>query len=148
MTLTPEKLKNLLVAYYVASWRSNGVPVTLQEMIGQTFRFDPDSDDDLDSVGQLGPYETYLSMKHSNGYLRVRCDDSAPNDPSLKSHYKDLEVFMANHPDVVAAMDLWLDKDIERHGLVQMFDSKPLGDMNRKEKVSQQLVNFLNSFWV
>ncbi|KAK6081694.1 hypothetical protein SCUP515_02941 [Seiridium cupressi] len=138
MSVTPEQLKNLPVSYYVSSWRSNGTTVTMQEMMRQTFRFDPNYSAEKDDGGgeiQSQPRELYLSIQNSDLYLRIRCDDSAPKDAELHAHYADLKDFILKNPDVVAAMFPLLDQDIERRGLIEGADSKPLARLNMKEKL-------------
>jgi hypothetical protein len=137
MTITPKQLRNYLVSYYVSTWRSHGVTVTLQEMMSQTFSFNNDSlgDGVEHDHEKVQADEVYLSLKHSSSYLRVRFDNSVPKDPGLKGHYVDLQAFMVKNPSVVVEMGILLDEEIERHALLPLLASKPVVQMNMREKV-------------
>lgn len=135
MVVTPAQLKNNLVSYYVSSWLSNGVTVSWQDMIGQVFEFNPDPNGTVEAIKVCSPYETYLSLGQSNSYLRVCCDDSAPADPHMRARYIDLENFMSKNPSVVRDMCNLLDNDINRYGLADWYQTKPVACMNAGEKV-------------
>ncbi|KAH8673679.1 hypothetical protein BX600DRAFT_508917 [Xylariales sp. PMI_506] len=129
MVATPERLMKALVAYWVATWRSNGTLVTLQEMIDSSCHLA------VRGAPAQGENTMHLSMKHSKSYLRITFDDSLPANINLRKHKEDLGNFMTRNPSIVLAMYPLLDEQIEMYGLINLFGMKSQAQMSHLDKI-------------
>jgi hypothetical protein len=137
MALTPAQLKNRLVQYYIASWRSNAVAVTHQEMLNSTMQFNT-GQDLLQTTRDI-----YLHTSNPDQYLRLRCDASAPADADLRSQFLDLRVLAGQNPATVRAMAPLLDEEIQQHGLEMFLGERKLAELNTNSKVLPPITVFI-----
>jgi hypothetical protein len=133
MALAAAELKDQLVDFCVANWRSKGSTVSIQDIITKPqAAFDAKTDRSL-SLTEEG---AFVSMQNSPGYLWVPHDNSLSSDAKIRQRWRALDRIVVNNPAIVASLESLLDEEIEAWALVDFLGSKSLDEMNRGEKES------------